>query len=171
MDSTSTLLILVLCLFSAGATFAACQWFYGRRLREATQRMTKLEHDRQTAVQMVQQARRQIEQMQREASAVGKERVAALAARKRVQAMEETLQRGDTQVMPDHPGASRQGGDTQVMGGRPDAAWQGGDTQVMPGRPGFGARDTELLPDRPGLPSNGFADTLPMEQDPNEHRR
>lgn len=120
----SIFVILLLCLISAAATFAACHWWYGKRLREMAARMGKLESDRQTAVQMAQQARRQIEQMQRDAATTGKERAAALAARRRVEVMEATLnqaERGDTQIMPDRPGLPSHGfADTLPMEEGPD---------------------------------------------------
>ena len=66
MDSGIVWAALVGLLFGGVATVAASAWWWGRKLREAAQRVAKLEQARQFGEQQATQVRRQIEQMQRE---------------------------------------------------------------------------------------------------------
>ena len=64
-------------------TFGLCHLVHRHRMRELTQRLDKVERARQTAIQQSQQARRQIEQLQKDLAAQIKARSDATAARHR----------------------------------------------------------------------------------------
>lgn len=66
MDIDAYAVPAIVSLSVAGATFGACRWWYGRRLREALARLDKVRQGHQTAGQHAQQARKQIEQLQKE---------------------------------------------------------------------------------------------------------
>ncbi len=51
---------------ACASTWGACRWWYGRKLRAAQQRIEKLNHNRALYDQHTAQARRQIEQLNRE---------------------------------------------------------------------------------------------------------
>jgi hypothetical protein len=77
-------------LFSA-ATFAACHMLHGRRVRALMLRMEKSDRARQAAGQQAQQARKQVEQLQKELAAQHKARAQAVSARKRSLQLEQVL--------------------------------------------------------------------------------
>lgn len=64
-------------------TFGLCHLVHRHRMRELMQRLDKVERARQAAIQQSQQARRQIEQLQKDLAAQIKARSDALAARHR----------------------------------------------------------------------------------------
>lgn len=51
---------------ACAATWGACRWWYGRKLKAAQQKIEKLNHNRALYDQHTAQARRQIEQLNRE---------------------------------------------------------------------------------------------------------
>ena len=53
-------------VFACASTWGACRWWYGRRLKAAQQKIEKLNHNRTLYDQHTAQARRQIEQLNRE---------------------------------------------------------------------------------------------------------
>jgi DNA anti-recombination protein RmuC len=72
-------------------TFGACRLWHARRVRELHSRIEKIDRARQAAGQQAQQARKQIEQLQKELAAQHKARADAVSAHKRVQHLQETL--------------------------------------------------------------------------------
>jgi hypothetical protein len=70
-------------LVMSALTFGACHLVHRQRMRELSQRLDKIERARQTALQQSQQARRQIEQLQKDLAAQIKARSDAAAARHR----------------------------------------------------------------------------------------
>jgi len=79
----------------AAATFGACQLWHGRRLRELLARMEKSDRARQAASQQAQQARKQVEQLQKELAAQHKARAEAVSARKRTEHLAQTLREAE----------------------------------------------------------------------------
>jgi len=69
----------------AAATYLACHWWYGRRIAEMLQRLEKIDRARQSADELAQQARRQIEQLQKDLAAQYRARTEALSAKKRAE--------------------------------------------------------------------------------------
>jgi len=123
----------------AGATFAGCRWHFGRRMRAAMARMEKLEHSRQTSMQHAQQARRQVEALQKELAAQREGRTTVSGSHgspRNREAMEATLE--------------------QEAATREANAWA---STRAASSDGFQA--TQIDAPKPAV-GNGFADTLPM---------
>lgn len=127
------LLLPLVALIVAGATYVVCRWRFARQMQAIEKRLAHLEASRQSADERTQQARRQVEQLQKDltaarskAAAAGKGAPAAAPAAaaatpaSRLQDVESLLLEGDRA----HAG--------QAKGGRPVR------------------------------PAHGFADTLPM---------
>lgn len=74
----------------AAATYLGCHWWYGRRLADALRRLDKMDRARQSADLLAQQARKQIEQLQKDLAAQYRARTDALATRKRAETSAET---------------------------------------------------------------------------------
>ena len=72
----------------SAVTFGVCQFRHGRRVHELMSRIEKIERARHAAGQQAQQARRQIEQLQKDLAAQHKARADAVSAHKRVQHLE-----------------------------------------------------------------------------------
>jgi hypothetical protein len=69
----------------SAVTFAACHLWHARRVRALLVRLEKVDRARQAAGQQAQQARKQVEQLQKELAAQHKARADALSAQRRVQ--------------------------------------------------------------------------------------
>ena len=87
---------LLLTLFAASAvlsaaTFAACHWWYGRKLAAAAERLEKSEKARQFSAQQTLQARKQIEKLQRDLASLQRARAEAEAAQARERKLREVL--------------------------------------------------------------------------------
>lgn len=83
MNTVQWLVVGLAALTSAAMGAWAGRWWSGRRTLELLSRLDKLERARQTAGQHVAQARRQIEQLQKDVAAQHKARAEARASRKR----------------------------------------------------------------------------------------
>lgn len=103
MDTTQWI-IAVLAAVSFGALgFGAGRWRYGRREHGLLQRAARIEQARQVALQHGQQARRQIEMLQKEIAAYQRARVEAQAARRRSRELGDALDAQQrTMVIPRH---------------------------------------------------------------------
>jgi biopolymer transport protein ExbB/TolQ len=99
-------------------TWAACRWWYGKKLLAATHRLQKSEKTRLFSQEQTQQARRQIEQLKAELASHQQSAAEHQAMRRRAQA-EEALQASERAPDPDSgrlPVVSAHGfADTQVM--------------------------------------------------------
>ena len=83
MNTAQWLLVGFAALTSAAIGACAGRWWYGRRTMELLVRLDKLERARQIAGQHAAQARRQIEQLQKDIAAQHKARADARASRRR----------------------------------------------------------------------------------------
>lgn len=90
MDIRAQVMLLLPGLLFAAATYAGCRWWYGRRLATLSRQLGKLDRARQTADESARQARRQIEQLQKDLAAQYRTRAEVLSARKRAQTGDET---------------------------------------------------------------------------------
>lgn len=89
-----TNLLLTLFITSAvlcAGTFAACDWWYGRRLAASAERLERCEKARQFSAQQTLQARKQIEKLQRDLAAFQRARAEAEAAQARERNLREVL--------------------------------------------------------------------------------
>jgi hypothetical protein len=68
----------------SAVTFAVCHFRHARRVRALLARLEKVDRARPAAGQQAQQARKQIEQLQKELAAQHKARAAAVSAQQRV---------------------------------------------------------------------------------------
>jgi biopolymer transport protein ExbB/TolQ len=99
-------------------TWAACRWWYGKKLMAATLRLQKSDKSRLFSQEQTQQARRQIEQLKGELASHQQSAAEHEAMRRRAKA-EEALQASERTPEPDSgrlPVVSAHGfADTQVM--------------------------------------------------------
>ncbi len=102
------------------ASFAACRWWYGRKLQAAANRLRKSDKNRLFAQEQTQQARRQIEALKTEVAALQVASADAHSSRQRMRELEEAM------PIVERPAAA----DSGLM---PLPAAHGfADTQVMP---------------------------------------
>jgi septal ring factor EnvC (AmiA/AmiB activator) len=105
-------------LVAALVTWAACRWWYGKKLMAAAYRLQKSDKSRLFSQEQTQQARRQIEQLKGELAAQQQSAAEFQAARRRAQA-EEALRASESLAEPDPgrlPVVSAHGfADTQVL--------------------------------------------------------
>lgn len=101
MDATQWIVAVVAALSFGALGFGAGRWRYGRREHTLLQRAARIEQARQLALQHGQQARRQIEMLQKEIATYQRARVEAQAARRRSRELSDTLDAQErTMVMP-----------------------------------------------------------------------
>jgi sRNA-binding protein len=105
-------------LVASVVTWAACRWWYGKKLEAASQRLQKSDKGRLFSQEQTQQARRQIEQLKGELASHQQSAAENEAARRRAQA-EAALQASERAPEPDSgrmPVVSAHGfADTQVL--------------------------------------------------------
>jgi uncharacterized membrane protein YcjF (UPF0283 family) len=90
--------VVVTCLL----TWAACHWWYGRRLLAAAQRLQKSDKARQFSQEQTLQARRQIEQLKTELESHQRSASQSqAAARQRAAQLEEARDAADRAPLPD----------------------------------------------------------------------
>ena len=83
METNLLLTLFVTSAVLCAATFAACHWWYGRKLAASAERLEKSEKARQFSAQQTLQARKQIEKLQRDLAASQRARAEAEAAQAR----------------------------------------------------------------------------------------
>jgi sRNA-binding protein len=106
-------------LAASVVTWAACRWWYGRKLVAAAQRLQKSDKGRLFSQEQTLQARRQVEQLKAELASQQQSAAENQAARRRVAQLEEALSErppaptvamlpvvsahgfADTQILPD----------------------------------------------------------------------
>ena len=105
-------------LVASVVTWAACRWWYGKKLEAASQRLQKSDKGRLFSQEQTQQARRQIEQLKGELASHQQSAAENQAVLRRAQA-EEALQASERAAEPDSgrmPLVSAHGfADTQVL--------------------------------------------------------
>ena len=105
-------------LVASVVTWAACRWWYGKKLVAAAHRLQKSDKSRLFSQEQTQQARRQIEQLKGELASHQQSAAENQAVRRRAQA-EEALQASERAAEPDSgrmPVVSAHGfADTQVL--------------------------------------------------------
>ncbi len=86
-------------------TYGVCAWRHRQRITDLFHRMHRIDRARQAAEQLALQARKQIEQLQKEITAQHRARAEALSQRRRAEAMAEVnlaFER-EASVRPSHP--------------------------------------------------------------------
>jgi biopolymer transport protein ExbB/TolQ len=105
-------------LIASVVTWAACRWWYGKKLMAAAHRLHKSDKSRLFSQEQTQQARRQIEQLKGELASHQQSAAETQALRRRAQ-VEEALQASERAAEPDSgrlPVVSAHGfADTQVL--------------------------------------------------------
>jgi sRNA-binding protein len=100
-------------------TWAACRWWYGRKLLAAAHRLQKSDKGRLFSQEQTLQARRQIEQLKAELASHQQSAAENQATRKRAAQLEEALQASGRPVLADSgrmPLVSAHGfADTQIL--------------------------------------------------------
>ena len=100
-------------------TWAACRWWYGRKLLAATHRLQKSDKSRLFSQEQTLQARRQIEQLKAELASHQQSAAENQATRKRAAQLEEAMQASERPVLADSgrmPLVSAHGfADTQIL--------------------------------------------------------
>ena len=100
LTMATSIAVIVACLF----TWAACHWWYGRKLQAAAQRQHKSDKERAFAREQTLQARRQVDQLKTELKAhqrSASESELAAAARQRAARLEEERQATERTASPD----------------------------------------------------------------------
>jgi len=106
-------------LVASVVTWAACRWWYGRKLLAAAHRLQKSDKGRLFSQEQTLQARRQIEQLKTELVSLQQSAAENQAARRRAAQLEEALYATERAAEPDSgrvPLVSAHGfADTQVL--------------------------------------------------------
>ncbi len=106
-------------LIASVVTWAACRWWYGKKLLVAAQRLQKSDKGRLFAQEQTLQARRQIEQLKTELASHQQSAAEGQAAVRRAAQLEEALNANDRAPLPDSgrvPLVSAHGfADTQIL--------------------------------------------------------
>jgi sRNA-binding protein len=106
-------------LIASVVTWAACRWWYGKKLLAAAHRLQKGDKARLFSQEQTLQARRQVEQLKSELVAHQQSAAEGQAAVRRAAQLEEALQASERSAVPDSgrvPLVSAHGfADTQVM--------------------------------------------------------
>jgi hypothetical protein len=120
MDLLPSLIVVVALVAASAATWAACRWFYGKKLVAAALRLKKSDQNRLFSQQQTAQAKKQIETLKKELEEQRKLVVETEASRKRTRELELALLAAE-KVVEDNSGmmplAPKNGfADTQIMG-------------------------------------------------------
>jgi biopolymer transport protein ExbB/TolQ len=106
-------------LVASVVTWAACRWWYGRRLLTAAHRLQKCDKSRLFSQEQTLQARRQIEQLKADLASHQQSAAENQAARRRAAQLEEALHAGERPALADSgrmPLVSAHGfADTQIL--------------------------------------------------------
>jgi biopolymer transport protein ExbB/TolQ len=106
-------------LIASIVTWAACRWWYGKKLVAAGHRLQKSDKARLFSHEQTQQAKRQIEQLKSELASHQRLAAESQAAHRRAAQLNETLQASERAAVPDSgrlPVVSAHGfADTQVL--------------------------------------------------------
>jgi hypothetical protein len=106
-------------LVASVVTWAACRWWYGKKLQSAAHRLQKSDKGRLFSQEQTLQARRQVEQLKSELASHQQSAAEGQAALRRAAQLQEVLQASDRAPVPDSgrlPLVSAHGfADTQVM--------------------------------------------------------
>ena len=118
MDLNHWLLFALGCSLVCAMTVLGCRWWYRRKLDAASHRLQKSEKARLFSVQQTQQARRQIEALQKDLAAQHEAMAQARVAKQRSRHLEEVLKaaaEAESQGVEKRP--SQGFADTQPMAG------------------------------------------------------
>jgi hypothetical protein len=106
-------------LVASVVTWAACRWWYGKKLAVAAHRLQKGDKARLFSQEQTLQARRQVEQLKTELAAHQQSAAENQAARRRAMQLEEALHASERTAVPDSgrlPLVSAHGfADTQIL--------------------------------------------------------
>jgi len=120
MDLLQALVLVVALVAASAATWAACRWFYGKKLVLAAARLKKSDQSRLFSQQQTAQAKKQIEALKKELDEQRKIVVETEASRQRTRELELALLAAE-KVVEDNSGmmplVPKNGfADTQIMG-------------------------------------------------------
>jgi biopolymer transport protein ExbB/TolQ len=106
-------------LVASVVTWAACRWWYGRKLAAAAHRLQKSDKSRLFSQEQTLQARRQVEQLKADLASHQQSAAASQAAQRRATQLEEALHASERPVLADSgrmPLVSAHGfADTQIL--------------------------------------------------------
>jgi hypothetical protein len=120
MDLLQSLVLVVGLVAASAATWAACRWFYGKKLDIAALKLKKSDQSRLFSQQQTAQAKKQIEALKKELEELRKLAVETEASKKRTRELELALLAAE-KVVEDNSGmmplTPKNGfADTQIMG-------------------------------------------------------
>ena len=120
MDLLQTVALVVVLVVASAATWAACRWFYGKRLSAVMLKLKKSDQSRVFSQQQTAQAKKQIEALKKELEEQKKLAVETEASKKRTRELELALLAAEKVVESNSgmmPLAPKNGfADTQIMG-------------------------------------------------------
>jgi sRNA-binding protein len=106
-------------LLASLVTWAACRWWYGKKLAAAANRLQKSDKGRLFSQEQTQQAKRQIEQLKAELASHQRSAAESQASRRRTAELEAALAAAERAAVPDSgrmPLVSAHGfADTQIL--------------------------------------------------------
>ena len=120
MDLLQTVVLVVGLVAASAATWAACRWFYGKRLSAVTLKLKKSDQSRLFSQQQTAQAKKQIEALKKELEEQRKLASESESSKQRMRELELALLAAE-KVVEDNsammPLAPKNGfADTQIMG-------------------------------------------------------
>ena len=120
MDLLQTIVLVVGLVAASAVTWAACRWFYGKKLSAVVLKLKKSDQSRLFSQQQTAQAKKQIEALKKELEELRKLAVETEASKKRTRELELALLAAE-KVVEDNsarmPLAPKNGfADTQIMG-------------------------------------------------------
>ena len=120
MDLLQTIVLVVGLVAASAVTWAACRWFYGKKLSAVVLKLKKSDQSRLFSQQQTAQAKKQIEALKKELDELRKLAVETEASKKRTRELELALLAAE-KVVEDNSGmmplAPKNGfADTQIMG-------------------------------------------------------